>query len=72
MKLYGYLDDREPNLLSEVALVSNPATLRKLAEFMLWAAGLMEEHGDAFGHEHFEDYFRDQRGGPVLVVQRGD
>lgn len=72
MKLYGYLDEREQDLLSEVTLIADPATLRKLAEFMVWVASLMEEYGDSFGHEHFEDYDPAQRGGPVFVIQRGD
>ncbi len=63
MKFFGYLEDTEqetPVRLGEVTLCSDPETLRRLSKFLLVMAERMEEHGDEFGHEHFEDFSDDQ------------
>lgn len=73
MKLYGYEHDterEEPSPLREVTIVADPATLVRLADFLLEAARKMELHGERYGHEHFEDFAKEMRGGPALVVVR--
>ena len=75
MKLYGYeiVDDVEdeaesPMDLKEVTFVADVATLRRLSEFFVHAANLIEKHGPDFGHEHFEDFDTAYRLGPRVVV----
>lgn len=59
MRCYGYAhksEDEKPMELGEITLAGTPATLRELARFLLLVAEKMEQHGDRFGHEHFEDF----------------
>jgi hypothetical protein len=74
MKVYGYPQDQDldtPLRMDEVTLVADPSTLRKLAAFLNYAADLMEQHGDQFGHEHFSDFTQtDRDGNPDFVISR--
>ncbi len=73
MRLLGYakgVDAESPTALSEVTILAGPEALRRLAEFLLHASRTMEEHGDAFGHEHFADFAREFADGPSIVVAR--
>ena len=66
MKIFGYErveiidgDDEfdEGSLeLKEITLMVNPHTLRTIAQFFLKTAELMDEHGQTFGHEHYQDF----------------
>ena len=59
IQLYGYAngsDADRPLRLSEVTVSASPDELRRAAEFLVHAAGLMEQRGDEFGHEHFGDF----------------
>jgi hypothetical protein len=63
MKLFGYAvgsEEGSPLALEEVSVVADPATLRRMSEFLLFVADLIEKHGDDFGHEHFEDFVGDR------------
>lgn len=42
----------------------------KVADFMARTAGLLDEHGEAFGHEYLRDYWEkwDERMGDVIVT----
>ena len=73
MKLYGYRigsQAEEPLELQEVTLAADPQVLRSLARFALHVAQRMEASGESFGHEHFEDFDHDMKGGPSVVVTR--
>jgi hypothetical protein len=59
VEAFGYEVDSQatrPARLEELTLRANPATLRALSTFLLQVAGLIEQHGEAFGHEHFRDF----------------
>lgn len=71
MRFFGCLDgDDEVELveLREVSVRATPDTLRKMAAFLLHAAEQMDRHGEAFGHEHFQDFDLTQPSIPDLVV----
>ena len=73
MKFFGYpadtsIDCEEPTRLKEVTLCTDASTLRKISEFLLLVAEEMDQHGDAFGHEHFEDFDRSQPVKPAFIV----
>ena len=73
MHLYGYSENSnedEPMAIGEVTVAASPATLRMLAEFLLYVAEKMDRHGSAFGHEHFSDYAREMRSFPAFIVVR--
>lgn len=76
LRLYGYPKDSSeegPAALEEVTLVTSASTLRRLAEFFLWAADAMERSGPKFGHEHFGDFAREMRSSSdIIVVREGD
>ena len=60
----GYHDEDSPELrtLGEVTIMPDDADeLRRIASFLLDAADLLRDHGEAFGHEHFQHWMR-QRG----------
>jgi len=66
MKAYGREVGREeeeelrkPLVLREVALTGTPTQLRVVAEFLEYAADLLERHGDDFGHEHLHFWWKD-------------
>lgn len=54
--------------LREVTVAANAVTLRHLANFSLQVATEIDEHGDRFGHAHFEDYDGWAQGMPQFVV----
>ena len=60
VKAYGFQEGDDdcpsPLELSEVTFVANAATLRRVAEFLIHAAELLEQHGTSFGHEHFVEF----------------
>jgi hypothetical protein len=66
------VDLDQPLRMKEVTVVAHPPLLRKLAEFFERAAEQLEEHGSAFGHEHFCDFAgrsqAEQRLADVIVV----
>ena len=73
MRCYGYAhksEDEKPMELSEVTLVGSPATLRDLARFLLLVAEKMEDHGDQFGHEHFEDFLQQTKEDCHVIIVR--
>jgi hypothetical protein len=61
VRLYGYeygyrylIEDAPLRELGEVSIqASDAAELRRIASFFLHAAELVEQYGDAFGHEHY-------------------
>jgi hypothetical protein len=57
-------------MLEEVTLACSSATLRRLAEFLVHAADMMDLHGDSFGHEHFEDFSPGESPRPAFIVTR--
>lgn len=56
MKIYGsdQNEESEFNLLSELSLVAEPATLRELASFLYRCADAIEEDGKDWEQEQFE------------------
>lgn len=54
--------------LRAVTVSADAPTLRLLASFLLHAAERLEQHGNGFGHEHFEDFCDLAQGGPQFVV----
>ena len=71
MKLFGHqegTDNNRPIRLKEVAIATDPATLRLLARFLHSVADRMQSEGRAFGHEHFEDFDPAAPAEPSLVV----
>lgn len=61
VKLFGYPIDADedcesPLELKDVTLCASAETFREMAKFLIWTAQQMDDHGDDFGHEHFEDY----------------
>jgi len=71
MKIYGRAqnDEAELNLLSESMLVADPSTLRELASFLYRCADNIEDQGQIWEHEHFEN---DDTTSPQLVVFNPD
>ena len=57
-ELWGYPTGHgnQPLQLREVTIVAEAALLRRLAEFFAHEAARIEEHGSAYGHEHFCDF----------------
>ena len=45
--------------MKEISFCTNPATLRKIAEFFMTSADEIEKHKDDFGHEHLQDNWSD-------------
>jgi hypothetical protein len=76
MKIYGYSKTKvnSDGLLEmgEVTIQTNPDSLRKIAQFLLKCADIIEEHGDSFGHEHFKDQFdkRNNEITDIIVVRK--
>ena len=73
MRLFGYVkygdgDAETPTELKEVSVAASPHTLRRMAAFLEHVADTMEQHGEAFGHEHLEDYDKSLRPCPAFVV----
>ena len=57
MKIYGRAQDDESELvlLSESTLVADPNTLRELASFLYRCADNIEDLGEAWEHDHFDN-----------------
>jgi hypothetical protein len=87
VKLFGYddnyrdvdLDDLEVRTLfrrlGEITIVpENVEELRRIAAFLSETADLLQQHGEAFGHEHFQDWLKRGKAAPVgdcdIVVSR--
>jgi hypothetical protein len=73
MHCYGYIknsDAEAPSELDEATIAADPGTLREIARFLTHVADLMDQHGDRFGHEHFEDFGKRREGECRLVVTR--
>lgn len=75
VKAYGFQagddDSPSPMELSEVTIIANAATLRRIAEFLIHAATLLEQHGSSFGHEHLAHFCGGlPEGSSDLVVSR--
>lgn len=72
MKIYGY--SRDKNLeetvleMSEITLQGDSGELKKVADYILHVARLIDEHGDQFGHEHIKNHLRDKWNGPDIVI----
>ena len=59
---YGEGDSPDLRTLGEVTIVPDDADeLRRIASFLSDVADLLQEHGEAFSHEHFQDWMS-QRG----------
>ena len=59
VKAYGYVrgvESEEPSTLEECSIVASPIELRRLSDFFLKVAEMMDKHGDDFGHEHLSDF----------------
>ena len=65
MRIFGYPrdaeDDSELVELEEITVQAEPELLRKVSQFFLETAELVEKHGDSFGHEHLKDSIKDDR-----------
>jgi hypothetical protein len=73
MKVYGYVqgsDDETPTQMQEVTVSADPATLRRMAEWLLYVAAEIEKHGERFGHDHFERFIGDKKPSCRFVVVR--
>lgn len=75
MKAYGYRqggdESSTPMQLTEVTFVTDAEGLRKLATFLNRVAGIMEQNGAAFGHEHFSDFCGGlPKGAPDVIVSK--
>lgn len=75
MKLYGHTESTEiPLSLTEVTFSANPAELREIARFLLWAAEDQERRADA-EYVHMSHHVIDANGnciwpweGPDVIV----
>lgn len=67
MKIYGRAQDDESELvlLSESTLVADPNTLRELASFLYRCADNIDDLGESWEHDHFEN---NDATSPQLVV----
>jgi hypothetical protein len=54
--------------MQEVTVSADPATLRRMAEWLLYVAEEIEKHGDNFGHDHFERFIGDKKPNCRFVV----
>ena len=78
MKLYGYTEEEldkdgpRPLQLTEVTVVSNPETLRKIAQFLNAKADDIEKKGKAFEHEHICDADLSFSNEPQIIVWNED
>ena len=87
MKLFGYddnyrdvdLDDPEVRKLfrrlGEVTIVpENVEELRRIAAFLSETADLLQQHGEGFDHEHFQDWLKRRKAARVgdcdIIVSR--
>ena len=74
MKLYGRQkgaqEDSDPIELEELTFQASPDDLKDISAFISKAAKLMQQHGNAFGHEHFKDTFDKREDDPEIVVVR--
>jgi hypothetical protein len=87
VKLFGYDENhRDPDLddlevrslfrrLGEVTIVpADVEELRRIAAFFSETADLLQQHGEAFGHEHFRDWLERASSAPLgdcdLIVSR--
>jgi len=56
---YGYAKQKTSKdgllELTEVSISATPGELRRIATFLEHCAGLIEQHGPKFGHEHLQD-----------------
>jgi hypothetical protein len=70
MKIYSH--DRRSNRdveTDEITILAEPEELLRIARFINNAAGLMRQHGAAFGHEHLQDFERADEGRkPDIVI----
>jgi hypothetical protein len=57
MKIYGRAKNNESELvlLSESTLVADPSTLRELASFLYRCADNIEDLGESWENDHFEN-----------------
>jgi hypothetical protein len=57
MKIYGRTQDSESELilLSESTLIADPNTLRELASFLYRCADNIEDLGESWEHDNFEN-----------------
>jgi hypothetical protein len=56
--------------LEKVSIQTDSATLRKIAEFINKTADLMDKHGKAFGHEHYQDNVDNPPEGADIIIVR--
>ncbi|CDG22283.1 conserved protein of unknown function [Xenorhabdus poinarii G6] len=69
MKIYGYeSDDSDLVSLSEVTLQLSLKELNDFIEFLNNTAKLMEAHGDKFGHEHLNDFYKKDSKPDIIII----
>ena len=74
IKFYGYPDKKPsseqcgPLTLREVTLSASPAELRRIANFLIRAAGEIEQHGAEWEHEHLCDCEHGFDDAPSFVI----
>lgn len=71
MKIFGYPEESEmesPLSMSEVTICASEDEVERIIRFFEYVRVQMQKHGDAFGHEHLEDFDREMRGFPGLIV----
>lgn len=72
MKIYGYaLNSADLVEMQEISLRIDSQELRKISDFLLKTAKLMDENGEKFGHEHFIDFNGlDNSSFPDIIISR--
>lgn len=68
MKIYGYESDESDLVsLSELTLQLTVKELNELIGFLQNTAELMKAHGNNFGHEHLNDFLKNN-GKPDIII----
>ena len=68
MNIYGYAQNKDDLLsLRDVTIKATPEEIRKVAEFLLHCASMMERN-TAWEHEHFNDYIKTSDFSSDIVV----
>jgi hypothetical protein len=62
MKIFGYekacvCNDKLLEL-TEITIQADSDKLRRIAQFVLETADILDKHGSKFGHEHLKDFFK--------------
>ncbi|HHA1936161.1 TPA: hypothetical protein ACOEP6_004664 [Enterobacter ludwigii] len=68
MKIYGYKDENSELIsIQEITLQVDISELKEFSSFVIHVIGLMEKHGDDFGHEHLSDFIASGIGAEIII-----